>query len=257
VAAVVAAPGDHPAREHVGVIDLHCHILPGIDDGALDLEDSVAMAQEAAADGIEVVCATPHIRHDHDVRIPELTPRVREVNEEIQRAGVPVEVVTGGEVAETALSGLTADELRAVSLAGGGWILLEPAPGPLGDSLLAATGELLEGGFGVLIAHPERHPSEDLADRLRKLTDRGALVQVTAAYLAEGPAREPMLGLARQGLVHVVASDAHSTHRGRPLHLSDGLAALAEVEMLRPHLDWIAKEGPRAIIRGDHPQPPF
>jgi protein-tyrosine phosphatase len=62
------------------VIDLHCHILPGIDDGALDLPDSLAMARVAAADGIDVIAATPHIRHDHDVRIPELAGRVEEVN---------------------------------------------------------------------------------------------------------------------------------------------------------------------------------
>jgi len=54
------------------VIDVHCHILPALDDGALDLDDSAAMAAQAAEDGIEVVCATPHIRPDHLVRVAEL-----------------------------------------------------------------------------------------------------------------------------------------------------------------------------------------
>src|SRR6266508_4377391 len=94
------------------VIDLHCHILPGIDDGALDLADSLAMARVAADDGIETISATPHIRHDHDVRIAELPARVAELNGELSRNGVPVEIVTGGEVAETAIEGLGEDELE-------------------------------------------------------------------------------------------------------------------------------------------------
>jgi hypothetical protein len=69
------------------------------------------MARVAAADGIDVIAATPHIRHDHDVRIPELAGRVDEVNREIRDAGIAVEVVTGGEVAETALDGLSAETL--------------------------------------------------------------------------------------------------------------------------------------------------
>ncbi len=239
------------------MIDLHCHILPGIDDGALDLGDSVAMARVAAGDGIEVICATPHIRHDHDVRIPELPRRVRELNDALGDAEVPVEVVGGGEVAETALDGLDEDELRAVSLAGGGWILLEPRPGPIGGSLIEAAGRLRDAGFGALIAHPERHLSEDIGGRIRQLIDAGALIQVTAAYLLEGPVREGMLELAGRGLIHVLASDAHSSHGGRPLRISAGLAALEEVELLRPHLDWISREAPAAILRGEHPEPPY
>jgi protein-tyrosine phosphatase len=239
------------------VIDLHCHILPGIDDGALDLEDSVAMARIGAADGIEVIAATPHIRHDHDVRIAELAMRVEEVNVELRRAGVPVTIVTGGEVAETALDGLDEEELRAVSLAGASWILLEPRPGPLGDSLLESIDRLHEGGFRALIAHPERHLSDDISVRIAKLVDRGALVQGTAAYLVHEGTREGMLALAGRGLIHVLSSDAHSSHGGRPLRVSEGIAALGEIEALRPHLGWIALEAPAAILRGDAPEPPF
>jgi protein-tyrosine phosphatase len=240
-----------------GVIDLHCHILPGIDDGALDLADSLAMASVAAADGIEVIAATPHIRHDHDVRIPELAGRVEEINEALRGADIAVVVVAGGEVAETALERLDEDELRAVSLDGAGWILLEPRPGPLGDSLLDSVDRLHEMGFRALIAHPERHLSDDIAERIGRLIERGALVQATAAYLVGGEERQGMLALARRGLIHVLASDAHSSHGGRPLRISEGLAALEGVEILRPHLDWIAEEAPAAILRGDVPEPPF
>jgi protein-tyrosine phosphatase len=239
------------------VIDLHCHILPGIDDGAEDLADAVAMARVAEDDGVATVAATPHIRHDHDVRIPELRGRVEKLNRALADAGVSVEVVTGGEVAETALDSLDGDELRAVSLGGAGWILLEPRPGPLGESLVEAIGRLRSSGFRALIAHPERHVSADLPERIGALIGAGALVQATAAFLVSGPAREGMLALASRGLIHILSSDAHSSHRGRPLRISDGLRALEDVDALRPHLDWIAERAPAGILRGEDVVPPY
>ena len=166
------------------MIDLHCHILPGIDDGALDLADSLAMARIGAADGIEVIAATPHIRHDHDVRIGELSGRVEELNEELRSAEVPVAIVTGGEVAEPALDGL--DETRNCAQshsAGPAGFCSSRGPVPLGDPLLEAVDRLHESGFRALIAHPERHLSDDISERIGTLIDRGALVQATAAYL--------------------------------------------------------------------------
>jgi protein-tyrosine phosphatase len=239
------------------VIDLHCHLLPGIDDGARDMADSVAMARVAADDGIEAICATPHIRHDHDVRIHELAERAGAVQEELRRTGVPVRVLTGGEVAETALGGLDDRELMRVSLGGGGWILLEPAPGALGDSLERAVGELLDRGYRSLIAHPERHGAGDLAERLARLVDRGALVQVTADSLLDPDVGSWMLDLAAGGLVHVVASDSHSSRYGRPVRIAAAIERLREVEPARAHLDWIANEAPSAIVHGDAVEPPF
>lgn len=238
------------------MIDVHCHILPAIDDGAVDVDDSAGMARQAVADGIERICATPHIRHDHDVRIAELARRVGEVNDELRGRGIAVEVIQGGEVAETALPGLADDELGAVAL-GGRWVLLEPAPGPLSDSLSDAVAELDRRGFASLIAHPERHVGPDFADRLAGLVTAGALVQMTAALFVEGPAADAMLGLAARGLVHVLGSDAHSSHVGRPVALSAGLERLKEVEALRPHLDWISHEAPERIVRGQDVDPPY
>lgn len=238
------------------MVDLHCHILAGVDDGPTEMEDSVAMGRQGLADGIETICATPHIRPDHDVRIGELADRVAELKAELAACDVAVRVIAAGEVAETAVDGLEDAELRAVAL-GGRWILLEPAPGPLGDSLATAAATLLERGYRSLIAHPERHPSADMGDRLAELVAGGCLVQATAALLASGAASEAMLGLARRGLVHVLGSDSHSARAGRPVGLSAGLRRLSEDESLRPHLDWIAHRAPAAIIGGADPQPPF
>ena len=246
------------ARGSPELIDLHCHILPGLDDGAVDLDDALDMARQAEADGIATVCATPHIRHDHDVVIGELAGRIGDLDTELGRRGVGVRVASGGEVAETSLTGLSDEELRDVSLGGGGrWILVEPAPGPLGSSLDRAVQLLRERGFRSVIAHPERHAHADLKQHLGALVELGALVQVTAAMLEHEHAAPVILELAECGLVHLLGSDAHSSRAGRPVRLSAAFAALAGVELLRPHLAWLTDEAPRALLDGEELSPPY
>jgi protein-tyrosine phosphatase len=216
------------------------------------------MARQAEEDGIEIVCATPHIRPDHMVRIDELPRRVEAVNEKLEGHGVFARVTTGGEVAELQLPDLDDEELTAVSLGDGGlYLLVEPKPGPLSDSLVTAVEGLAERGFRSVIAHPERHPGPDFHDQLATLVECGALIQATAALIAGGPAAPTLLDLAGQGLVHLLGSDAHSSHGGRPVKLSDGLARLAEVKRTAPHLSWIASDGPAAILAGEPAVPPF
>jgi protein-tyrosine phosphatase len=239
------------------VIDLHCHILPGLDDGARDLDDSVGMARQAVADGIEVVAATPHIHPDHAVLIHELEGRVEQLEAELARQRVGVRVVIGGEVSEPLLDSLDDDDLRRVSLGRGGWILVEPRPGPLSDHLELAVAALTKRGFRSLIAHPERHAGGDFRERLDALVADGALIQVTAALIAEGPAAPLMLELAALGLVHVLASDAHSSRAGRPVKLSHGLARLREVPPVAPYAEWTVRDGPAAILAGEDVKPPF
>lgn len=239
------------------MIDLHCHILDAIDDGARDADDSVGMARQAEADGIEAVCATPHIRHDHDVRIEELAERVRGLNAKLEQELVAVKVLQGGEVAETAVEGLGEEELSLVALGKGSWILLEPAPGPLDDSLLRRVAHLAERGYRTIVAHPERHLSADMFERMAALVREGALIQATADFFLREQMAKGMLAMAERGLVHVLSSDAHSVHVGRPVRLSPALERLGEVELLAPHLEWIAETAPSAIVNGDPLQTPF
>ena len=239
------------------MIDLHCHILPELDDGAIDLADSVEMARVAEADGIRLVCATPHIHPDHEVSPHELEGRAHMVNTELERQGVAVRVLPAGEISEPMLDELPDETLERVALGEGRWLLIEPRPGPLSQHLEDAVLRLEERGFQSVIAHPERHPGDGFQDRLGALVEMGALVQATAALVAEGPASDYLLELAAQGLIHLVASDAHSSHGGRPLRLSDGLTRLAEVDLVRPHLDWVAIAGPAAILAGEDVRPPW
>jgi protein-tyrosine phosphatase len=244
--------------DHREVIDVHCHILPGVDDGPRTLAESVAMARQAQADGITVVCATPHIRADHDVRIAELAGRVRAVNEAVEGDGLAVRIASGGEVAEETALTLTDAELRAVTLGGGArWLLLEPRPGPLAGTLDAVVSALAARGLRSVVAHPERHAGEDLGDRLAALVDAGALVQLTAALLTDPGAGPPMLALAARGLVHVLGSDAHHPAFGRRVELSQGLARLREAPRVRDHLGWIAQTAPAALLAGEDPAVPY
>jgi protein-tyrosine phosphatase len=239
-------------------VDLHCHILPGLDDGARDMVDAVAMAQQAQDDGISAICATPHIRHDHRVEIPELPSRHAQLRTALSAAGITTRILPGGEVAVSALADLDRAALQAVSLGGGGrWVLLEPDPGGLDDRLDGAVSRLAALGFRAVIAHPERHVAPGLVARLQRLIGRGALVQVTAAFLADEGSRAGMLALAAAGVVHVLGSDSHSSRAGRPVALSAGADALSGVPLTRPHLDWITDLAPRAITQGQELMPPF
>jgi protein-tyrosine phosphatase len=240
------------------VIDLHCHILPELDDGSRDLADSIEMARVAEADGIRLICATPHIHPDHNVAPDELEGRAHAVNAALEREGISVRVIPGGEVAEPMLDQLSDEVLERVSLGvGSRWLLVEPRPGPLGQPLFDAVEKLADRGFRSVIAHPERHPGIDFHDRLASLVEQGALIQATAALVAAGPASDYLLELAAEGLIHLLASDAHSSHGGRPVRLSEGLSRLAQVDLVRPHLDWVASTGPAAIIAGDDVRPPW
>ncbi|MGO9247825.1 MAG: tyrosine-protein phosphatase [Solirubrobacteraceae bacterium] len=246
------------------MIDLHCHILPGLDDGARDLDDSLAMARQAERDGIVAVCATPHIRHDHNVRIEEIAPRVRSLQAHLDAEGIGVRILPGGELAQTQADGLSDQELHAVALGGNegardgaggdgedrGWILLEPAPGPLDDDLHELAGRLAQRGLKTIIAHPERHAGADFSERLRRLAGDGCLIQWTAEFIAEAEPGGFVIELAREGLVDLLSSDAHSSHAGRPVALAAGFAHLAEV-CSAEQIAWSAEVAPQAIVRGD------
>ncbi len=233
------------------MIDLHCHILPGLDDGALSVDDSVAMARQAEEDGIAVVCATPHIRHDHEVRIEDIAGRVDALQRQLSDRGIPVQVLPGGEVAQTQADRLTDAELHAVALGGGGsWLLLEPAPGPLGGGLEELVERLAARGFGSVIAHPERHAGIDFVEHLEQLASQGCLIQWTAEFVAEAAPGDLVLALAQRSLVQLLGSDAHSSYAGRPLRLAAGFARLAAVRTAE-QIAWSAELAPRAIVRGE------
>ena len=239
------------------MIDLHSHILPGLDDGALDLADSLAMARVAVSDGISAVCATPHIRGDHDVRIEELPRRTEELQSALDGAGIGLRIEPGGEVSARVADTLSDSHLRVTCIGHRDWLLLEPAPGPIDASFTELVDRLCSRAVRTVVAHPERHAGDGFESMLHELSERGCLLQWTAAFLADADRETAAYlgGLARRGLIHLLASDAHSSHGGRPLKLARGAQRLGELSS-GALASWSVEEGPAAVLRGGAVTPP-
>jgi protein-tyrosine phosphatase len=238
------------------VIDVHTHILPGLDDGATDQAESVEIARLAAADGVRVMVATPHIREDFDVPIGEIAGRVATLNGELDREGIPLRVVPGGEVAVTKLELLDDADLGKVSLGGDSRHLLVETPyGSVPSSFDEAVFRLALRGFTALIAHPERSATfQRRPERVARMVERGALVQVTASALSGGwdqGGEEYSWRLLEDGLVHVLASDVHHPGGSRA-SLADARELLAERE-LEELAEWLTAEAPARLLDGRPP----
>jgi protein-tyrosine phosphatase len=249
-------PGTNEAN-HPAVIDLHSHILPGLDDGAATIEDALAIVRAAAADGVRVLAATPHVRADFPTTVEQMRDAVDEVRREVARAGLPVEIVRGGEIALGRLRESSVETLIGFGLGGNPEFLLvefpyEGWPLDLAERLSA----LLAAGVRPVLAHPERNPDVQAAPgRLAQLVAEGALVQLTASSLSgahAGAAGRTAKSLLDQGLAHLVATDIHRAS-GRRSGMSDARRAIHDASLAR----WLTEEVPRAIVEGhDLPERP-
>lgn len=237
------------------LIDLHCHLLPGIDDGPTTPEASLAMARRIVADGVLTVAATPHLRADHpEVRPDELAGRVAELGQLLAREGVALEVVVGGEV-DIFWAGRASDaELLQVSYGQRGkTVLIETPYGFLSDVFEDLVADVVGRGYRVLLAHPERNPSFQRAPiRVEELAAEGVMLQVNAPSLAPGgpdpDAHRLALHLLQRQLIHVVASDSHSAGPWRPPELSRGYEVLRAQN--GEEASWAVQDVPAAVLAG-------
>jgi protein-tyrosine phosphatase len=241
------------------VIDLHCHILPGLDDGPVNFDFSVAMAHGAADAGIHVVVATPHIRDDYDVDPEVIGPRVRKLNEAIEAEGIQLLVLAGGEVSLSKAAELDDDVLRSVCLGSSDYLLIESPYKASDIDIESIVRGVQERGLKPLLAHPERCPIfQRDPDRLQRLVNSGVLCSITASSMAGGfgsTVRRFTLELIHDGLVHDVASDAHD-HLHRPPDLLAGFeSAEGEIPGIVSQASWFTVTSPVAILAG-RPIPP-
>ena len=235
------------------MVDLHCHILPGVDDGAIDLHDSLEMAKQAVSQGCRAVVASSHLGESLFDTTPEwLRTEHRRLAAAVARAGIPLQVIPG---AENFLP--DGDPAKFVSGAvpigeDGHWVLFDfsmrlPPPG-----VSAAIDGLKARGLGAVIAHPERNIG--LMDDATPLADwvaRGALLQVNAASLLGllgRDAQEMAEWLLANGAAHLLASDAHDLVR-RPFCLADGRKAAAEI-VGEEQANRLCTERPWAVAEG-------
>jgi len=233
------------------MIDLHCHVLPGIDDGPESAQEAIELARGAMADGISTIVATPHVDASHpEVRAGVIQAAVPAFQARLERAGVRVKIETGAEVAFTRALDLDDAELRALTLGRGGWLLLEcPLNITSTPGFLAAARQLACRGHRILLAHPERCPLFlREPDELSQLIAEGMLAQVTARSLGGRfgrTVRTATLHLLARGSVHVIASDGHDANR--PARIAGHLRSAG----LDPGLiAWLTREVPGALLSG-------
>lgn len=215
------------------MIDLHCHLLPGIDDGPVDLVTSLEMARIAWSDGIRTIACTPHIYpgvYDNDASA--ICSAVERMREGLDAAGVDIALTTGADVhlAPDLCVGIT--EGRVPTLGGSRYLLLEPPHHVAPPNFEQVIFDLMAAGITPVITHPERLSwVESHYDLFCRLAGRGCWLQVTAGALTGrfGPrVRYWADRFVSEGWAHLIATDAHDTRRRPPL-LAEGWAAAAKL----------------------------
>jgi protein-tyrosine phosphatase len=227
------------------------HILPGVDDGARTLDDAIAMAQEALADGVRTVAATPHVRGDYPTSAGVMESRLTELRDALKDEGIPLEVLPGAEIALDRLPLVTEEERARFGLGGNRrCLLLEFAYYGWPLALHGVVLDLCTRGVIPVLAHPERNGDVQAEpDRLRPLVTAGALVQVTAASIDGRLGRRPRdagLELVERGLAHLIASDGHT-----PDIRGVGMREAAQKVGDEALASWLTEAVPGAIVAGE------
>jgi protein-tyrosine phosphatase len=209
------------------MIDLHCHILPGIDDGAKTLDDSLAMARIAVADGIHTLACTPHIYPGMYMNDgPGIARACAHLQTELDRHGIALKLVVGADVhlVPGLIDGLKSG--RVPTLHGSRYFLLEPSHTTPPPHLEEAVFNLIVAGYTPIVTHPERLSwVESHYPVFLRLIEQGAWMQVTAGALTGVFGRRARYWGERfvgEGHTHLLATDAHSTGRRLP-RLTEGL----------------------------------
>jgi protein-tyrosine phosphatase len=202
--------------------DIHCHLVPGIDDGAKSLDESLAMARLAVEEGIGTIICTPHqCGNSSHVTGEAIRDQVGQLQSHLDDASIPLKVLPGADVRiEPGLVSMLRNG-RVVSLADRMRHVLLELPHEVYLPLEPLLGELRSAGVTGILSHPERNAGI-LArpEIMAKLVDGGCLTQVTAGSLngTFGPASQQAAEqFVSQGLVHFIATDAHGARARRPL----------------------------------------
>lgn len=215
------------------MIDLHCHILPNIDDGARDLGMSVDMARAFADDGVEVVTCTPHILPGvyHNTG-PFIREQVAALQRVIDNAGIPVTLMTGADnhVIPDFVAQIHNGHL--LTLGDTRYVLVEPPHHVAPPRLREFCFEIQLAGFVPVLTHPERLAwIESHYAQMHDLVAGGTWIQLTCGSLRGTFGRQPRYWAEKmlaEGIVHILATDAHDLHK-RPPDLGKGRRRAAEL----------------------------
>jgi len=236
-----------------GLTDIHCHILPGIDDGAADWHEALAMAELAADEGIRAIVATPHQLGGYvDNRPAIIRSRSAQLQQLLAQKGIPITIYPGADVRiEPELPELIRSG-QVLTLADNGRYMLLELPHETFFPLQSLLRRLAVLGVRGILSHPERNRAILRQPQLaEQIVEIGCLMQVTAGSLlgSFGPQVQRLAEwLIIEGLAHFVATDAHGSRSRRPLlgQAMDQVARLTDRETA-----WrLCVENPAAVVAG-------
>ena len=221
------------------MIDIHSHILPGVDDGAKNLEQSLEMARQAVNDGIRIMVATPHLFKGRTFDLSQLNNKevilqhVAQLRQKLSEAAIPLEIIPGCDFPLGFESLKRLDDGRALTINDAKrYLLLELPDTSLPPAMEEICFQLQSKGITPIITHPERHLiMQEMPYKLKRLIDLGCLVQMTGNSLTGWFGRR-VKKISRQlvklGYVHLLATDAHDP-KGRPPLLSQAVTELSRL----------------------------
>ena len=205
------------------MIDIHCHLLPNIDDGPSSWEESLKLGRLLTEEGVKIAVTTPHwIKGSGWEPEPDkIKGMVDELNKRLEKEKIPLKVLPGMEVGITENILELFNQGRILTLNSSPYLLIETPFISIPYGIEEVIFRLKESGIVPILAHPERcREVQGNLKRLKDLSDTGALIQITTSSLLGyfgNEAMECAITLAKEGLVHFVASDAHSSKKRPPI----------------------------------------
>jgi protein-tyrosine phosphatase len=242
-------------------VDLHLHLLPGVDDGAADEAAALEHARRLAAEGVRDVTATPHINHYWPLEIESIPERVDALRATLAEHEIAVRVHAGGELDARHARRLSDAQLEVIAHGpeGSRWLLVEAPFRGLDDEFVEDCAALATRGFSAVLAHPERAAGagdpESIAT-LRSLLDGGVAQVNVCSLLGNNGLRvqETAVHLLRNGLAYLIASDGHPGTREHTQALGFVLAQRAGASSVQA---WrLTQANPRFLLAHGIPQAP-
>lgn len=236
-------------------VDIHCHILPGVDDGAMDVAQSQKMLRMAAQEGICEIVTTPHYkasRSRRNVSSEKIKQLVEELQQWLDNENIPIRLYVGNEILYNYEIDNLLEEHSVCSLAGSFYVLMEFSPKDEYAYIKSGVQKVLMAGYVPLIAHIERYDAlRKRTERIEELIDMGAYMQVNAGSITgRGGWRTKrcVLRWMKQELIHVVATDAHDDVERVPALAK--AAQIVEKKLGGSRAEKLFYRNPRRIIEG-------
>lgn len=238
------------------MIDIHCHILPDVDDGAASLDEALEMARIALSSGVTGIVATPHFRGDPESldQLPLIDQRYRDLKNALLMWDIPLRLYKGAEILCTSKTPDLAAEGRLPTISNTRYVLTEFMFDEAFDFMDDCLSEISSCGYRPIIAHPERYNAiQQEPLRARHWANHSYVLQLNKGSVlgafgsrAERTANE----LLELGFAHLFASDAHSCHARTP-HM-DRLRKWAEDYCDLKYVELLLDENPQRVLRDIH-----